>query len=263
MTSRLLKLLVASLLVAPLLAVAAVPATVNFSARIADAGRPVAGLRSFTFTLWTVETGGTAGVDDVWLEGPRDITVTDGVVSTALGDPANGAPALAPLFTGTDLFLEVTMGTTTFPRIKLQSVPYAMRAALADSVPWAGVTGAPARPAAKSAFGGFRSITANTWTTVATNSVTFPSAGYAFVIFETEPYQCGMTNGMHAVDYDGAEVRSGYYESATTGYPHPITRSFVIAVSAGGHTLSGRVWASVGCGTYNSELSVIFVPNTL
>lgn len=143
MTRKLQKLTLASLFLAPALALAAVPGTVAFSARIADGGRPVTGSQSFTFKLWTVETGGTAGVEDVWTEGPRGITVSDGVVSTALGDPANGAPALAPFFTGADLFLEVTMGSTVFPRFKIQSVPYAMRAGVADSAPWSGITGVP------------------------------------------------------------------------------------------------------------------------
>ncbi len=119
---RLGKLLLASLLLSPVLALAAVPSTVAFSARVADNGSPVTGSQSFTFVLWNDPTAGTA----VWTEGPRSITVNDGVVATSLGDVANGGVAL-PAFNGsTPLWLEVTMGTTVFaPRMAIQTVPYA------------------------------------------------------------------------------------------------------------------------------------------
>lgn len=133
MTSKMLRLFVASVLLTPVLALAAVPATVAFSARIADSGKPVTGTQSFTFVLWNDPTAGTA----VWTEGPRNIPVNDGVVATALGDTTTTPPGTAlPTFTGAPLWLEVTMGTTTFsPRIAIQSVPYALVAGGLASYP--------------------------------------------------------------------------------------------------------------------------------
>jgi hypothetical protein len=135
MSSHTSKIIVAAVLLSPVLALAAVPSTVGFAARVADNGQPVTGTKSFTFKLWNVSTGGTEGTDDIWIEGPRNIAVNDGVVATVLGDVANGGTAL-PAFNNTlPLWLEVTMGSTTFsPRIALQSVPYAFRAAVADSI---------------------------------------------------------------------------------------------------------------------------------
>jgi hypothetical protein len=250
--TRLCKLFVASLVAAPLLASAAVPGTINFSARIADNGRPVSGAQSFTFKLWTVATGGTAGTDDVWTEGPRSITVNDGVVATALGDVANGGIAL-PSFTGVDLFLEVTMGSTVFPRVKLQTVPYAM---LAESV---------VRLGAKSSgtAGNVSLPTPFTQVQVASMSVTFPSAGFAFILFEAEPFGCGSTNGNFNVTVDGTQQRSGWYESGSTSYPHPITKTFVMSVAAGTHTIAGNISAGVACSVWWPEISVLFVPNSL
>lgn len=136
MRSKLLKLIAASLLLSPLLALAAVPSTLGFSARIADNGRPVTGTHQFVFKLWTVATGGTEGTDDPWIEpatGTASLAVADGVVTATLGDVANGGVALTP-FNGTPLWLEVTMDGQPFaPRIAIQSVPYALRAAAADT----------------------------------------------------------------------------------------------------------------------------------
>jgi hypothetical protein len=131
MTSQKLKLTCAALLLWPVLALAGVPQTVAFSARIADAGQPVTGPQNFTFTLWNDPTAvGTTAL--VWTESQSGVPVSDGVVVASLGDVANGGTAL-PAFVGTPLWLEVTMGSTTFaPRIAIQSVPYAFRAAEAD-----------------------------------------------------------------------------------------------------------------------------------
>ena len=134
----------ASFLLSPVLALAAVPPTIGFSARIADNGRPVTGTQSFTFRLWNDPTASDTATNLVWTEGPRDIAVNDGVVATALGDTTTTPPGTAlPAFTGAPLYLEVTMGTTSpfSPRLAIQSVPYAMRASVAESVPFGGVIG--------------------------------------------------------------------------------------------------------------------------
>ncbi len=125
MTRIMSKLAVATLLLSPVLALAAVPSTVAFSARIADGGAPVTGTQSFTFKLFDALEAG----NEIWSE-PKDLIVNDGVATTSLGDTT-----ALPAFTGAALFLEVTMGGSTFaPRLAIQSVPYALRAALAESM---------------------------------------------------------------------------------------------------------------------------------
>lgn len=134
-------LLLALSLLLPGLAVGAVPTTLGFSARIADAGTPVTGTHSFTFTLWDVETGGAAGSNDPWTE-TQSLDVTGGVVTAVLGaDTTTPNPLPIAAFDGRALFLEVSMDGTAFgPRMALHSVPYAFRAALADAVVGGGVT---------------------------------------------------------------------------------------------------------------------------
>lgn len=266
--TRLLKLFVASLVAAPLLASAAVPGTINFSARIADNGRPVTGSQAFTFTLWTVETGGDPAVDVAWTEGPRNITVTDGVVATALGDVANGGTAL-PAFTGTDLFLEVTMGSATFPRLKLHSVPYALRAGVADSVPWSGVTGAPALPGAAS--GGVTSTGAfgNTDTLLASATVTFPAAGWAFVMSQASTAQNSTTPNQIlfcSLREDGTLFKDMWWEAYKNDgfYGNWQSGAVVKAVTAGAHTYqfycrtnAGSAFATMG------QIHVLYFPTSL
>jgi hypothetical protein len=112
---------------------AAVPQTLTFSARIADAGRPVTGPQSFTFTFWDVATGGTPGTNALWTE-TAALEVADGVVSAIFGAVSTN-PLPATMFDGRSLFLEVTMGGTTFaPRMSIHSVPYAIRAGVAENV---------------------------------------------------------------------------------------------------------------------------------
>jgi hypothetical protein len=145
MTRARTTLALALLLLPPALA-SAVPNTIGFSARIADAGRPVTGSQSFTFSLWTVESAGDPAVDKIWEE-TKSLTASDGVVTTALGDVDPVGNPL-PVLSGAPIWLEVTMGTQTFsPRIAFHSAPFALRAGAADtaaSVDWANVTNRPA-----------------------------------------------------------------------------------------------------------------------
>lgn len=135
MTRQLSKWMIALLVLPPGLAMAAVPATLSFSARIADAGTPVTGSHAFGFAIWDVESGGTAGSNVVWGES-QTLTVNDGVVTAVLGaDTTTPNPLPVSAFTGAALFLEVSMDGTAFgPRMALHSVPYAFRAGVADSV---------------------------------------------------------------------------------------------------------------------------------
>jgi hypothetical protein len=128
-------LLAALLVLAPMAASAAVPATISFTGRVADSGAPVTGSHSLTFTLWDVDTGGTPGTNDLWTE-TKSVTVQDGVLAVSLGDSI----ALPPgLFNGSPLYLEVAVGTNVMsPRMAIQSVPYAIKAGAADSAAVAG-----------------------------------------------------------------------------------------------------------------------------
>jgi hypothetical protein len=106
---------------------AAVPATISFTARLADdkSGAAVTGTHHFKFELFDAETAGTS----VWTEG-RDIDIEDGLLFTDLG---SSLPFTATVFDGRKLFLEVTLDDAVMdPRIALESVPYAVRSAVAS-----------------------------------------------------------------------------------------------------------------------------------
>lgn len=110
-------------------AIADVPSTVSFSARLLDeeTGKAIEGSHRISFALFTAETGGTS----VWDEG-RDVMVDDGVLFTALGE---NRALDATVFDGRALWLEVKLDDVVMePRVAIESVPYAIRAGAADKV---------------------------------------------------------------------------------------------------------------------------------
>jgi len=106
---------------------AAVPETVSFTARVSDNGAPATGDLAIHIALFDAATGGTM----VWEE-TQTLTADAGLVYATLGSTT----ALTPtVLDGRGLFAELTIeGDVLAPRIAITSVPYAIRAAVADSV---------------------------------------------------------------------------------------------------------------------------------
>ena len=131
--------LFALLLSLPAVAAAAVPQTLAFSARIADNGRPVTGSHTVKFTFWDCDGTNPATCVDptnvLWKE-TQTLTATDGVITAVLGaDTTTPNPLPPAIFNGGPLFLEVTFDGTAFtPRMTINSVPYAIRSGVVDSV---------------------------------------------------------------------------------------------------------------------------------
>ncbi|MFN0252441.1 MAG: hypothetical protein ACKV2T_36530 [Kofleriaceae bacterium] len=126
---RALGLVVFAALFASSPAMAEVPSTVSFSARLVeeDTGKAIDGMHRISFALFTAETGGTS----VWDEG-RDVMVDDGVLFTALGE---NRALDATVFDGRALWLEVKLDDVVMdPRVAIESVPYAIRAGAADKI---------------------------------------------------------------------------------------------------------------------------------
>lgn len=105
----------------------AVPETVSFTARVTDNGSPANGALSVHIALFDAATGGTM----VWEE-TQSLTADAGLVYATLGSTT----ALTPtVLDGRGLYAELTIeGDVLSPRISITSVPYAVRAAVADSV---------------------------------------------------------------------------------------------------------------------------------
>lgn len=126
---RALGLAVFAAMIASTSAIAEVPSTVSFSARLVeeDTGKAIDGMHRISFALFTAETGGTS----VWDEG-REVMVDDGVLFTGLGE---NRPLDATVFDGRALWLEVKLDDVVMePRVAIESVPYAIRAGAADKV---------------------------------------------------------------------------------------------------------------------------------
>ncbi len=115
------------LLLAPTVA-AAVPMQFDHQGRLFDAlGVPLDGDNDLSFAIYDVSSGGVA----LWTEAHDDVAFTDGYFSVELGSTSALDSAT---FDGGALYLgmSVNAGTET-GRIALVSVPYAVRAQVADS----------------------------------------------------------------------------------------------------------------------------------
>ncbi len=106
----------------------AVPLGIPFQGFLADGGGdPVQDAVNLEFALYDASAAGTT----LWSESQLAVTVTDGVFQVELGE----ATALTlSLFDGAPLWLGVRVnGEAEMPRTQLLAVPFAMRAAVADS----------------------------------------------------------------------------------------------------------------------------------
>ena len=116
-------------------AAALITPVMSYQGRLVEFGAPVTGARAMIFKLYTAApTGGTL----VWQEGPKTISVTNGLFYTTLGD---ATPFDTTVMNSMDqnLWLEVTVEGVPLPRVRLMGSPYAFSLA-----PGADVEGAMA-----------------------------------------------------------------------------------------------------------------------
>lgn len=105
-----------------------VPTTVAFTGNLAGSGGPATGNHNFVFKLFDAATGGA----NPWTETQNALTVNNGIVYATLGSSTAFTPGL---LNGSPLFLEVTVDSVVLtPRIVIQSVPYAVRAGVANQL---------------------------------------------------------------------------------------------------------------------------------
>jgi hypothetical protein len=117
---------------APIAAQDSVPRLVQFNGLLKDAAaRPVVGVASVTFAIYSEQDGGTT----LWSETQNVIADANGHFSALLGGATtNGIPA--ELFgTGQSRWLGITIARQQeMPRVLLASVPYALKAGDADTL---------------------------------------------------------------------------------------------------------------------------------
>jgi hypothetical protein len=108
----------------------------TYQGRLTENGAPVTGVREMTFRLCAANTPGTT-CGTVWTEGPKSITVTNGLFTTMLGDTVSLPVSSFPY----GVTLEVQVGSQILPRQTLGGAPYAMSLA-----PGSGIYGMLSEP---------------------------------------------------------------------------------------------------------------------
>lgn len=113
----------------------AVPTQIPYSGQLSESGTPVNGTRDLTMRIYDVPTGGAA----LYTESFTVTQVTNGVFHVMLSPPDT-------VWTGADRWLGVSVngGSELTPRTKIGSVPYAVRASVAQTV--SGLPTIPADP---------------------------------------------------------------------------------------------------------------------
>ena len=111
---------------------AAVPTTLSFTARLTDGATPVEGPVDLHVAVFDAPTAGTM----VWEETHAGVVASRGLVYASLGgvDPVNNGID-ASVFGGAAMYIELTVdGDVLSPRIPVASVPYAVKAGVAESL---------------------------------------------------------------------------------------------------------------------------------
>ena len=96
----------------------------SYQGRLVENGVPANGNRSMIFRLYRLEDGVDPpdGLELIWVEGPNDVQVVNGLFHAVIGDPTS-----LPLYTmGVELWLEIIVDGTALPAHKLYGAPYAL-----------------------------------------------------------------------------------------------------------------------------------------
>lgn len=109
-----------------------VPTAITYQGKITDtAGQPMPdGSSAMRFRLFNAESGGS----QLWDSGAMNVGVMGGVFSVVLG-AAPTPPVTSSVLSSGSIWLEVTVGADApLPRTRLSSAPFALRAAVAETV---------------------------------------------------------------------------------------------------------------------------------
>lgn len=115
--------------------VAQVPRLLHYQATLVEQGAPSEGSADLSFAFFSDSTGGAPLGG--WSETHSEVELTNGRVNLLLGQRT---PLPEQLFEASSLYLEVTVNDNTLPRLPMASTPYALQAAVSDSVSSDGVT---------------------------------------------------------------------------------------------------------------------------
>ncbi|OGC12372.1 hypothetical protein A3K48_07970 [candidate division WOR-1 bacterium RIFOXYA12_FULL_52_29] len=108
----------------------AVPSKMNFQGKLTDSGgNPITSAVEVVFTIYDASSGGTV----LWTETIAGLTPDQGLINQELG---LATPITSGIFSGDTRYLAIKVGADAemTPRIPLATVPFAFRAAVADSI---------------------------------------------------------------------------------------------------------------------------------
>ncbi|OGC12373.1 hypothetical protein A3K48_07975 [candidate division WOR-1 bacterium RIFOXYA12_FULL_52_29] len=128
MIKRLVLFFVLTLLIGT--TVFAVPTKMNFQGRLTDSGgNPIVTAVEVKFSIFDASSGGT----ELWTETIAGLTPDQGLINQELG---LATPITSGIFSGDTRYLAIKVGADAemTPRIPLATVPFAFRAAVADSI---------------------------------------------------------------------------------------------------------------------------------
>lgn len=116
-------------------ATAQVPRLLHYQATLVEGEAPPSGPADLSFAFFEDSTGGTPLGG--WTEIHSGVELSNGRVNLMLGQHK---PLPKQLFDASRLYLQVTVNDNTLPRFPMASTPFALQAAVADSVSSEGVT---------------------------------------------------------------------------------------------------------------------------
>ncbi len=111
------------------------PGLVNYQGLLTDgvSGLPLQGSHDLAFAVYA---DSLPGGDPLWQQTHHGVPVVDGLFNVILGADGGGGSLTAVLFAGSERWLGIAVDgdAEMAPRQRITSVPYALRAAVADSV---------------------------------------------------------------------------------------------------------------------------------
>ena len=222
---------------------AAVPTTLSFTARLTDGATPVEGPVDLHVAVFDAPTAGTL----VWEETHAGVVASRGLVYASLGgvDPVNNGID-ASVFSGAPMFIELTVdGDVLSPRIPVASVPYAVKAGVAESLegfdPGSIITGVTAGTGLTGG-GAAGAVTLSVDTATIQSRVTGTCAAGTFItgVAANGTVTCG-TDAVGTGDVTGVTAGTGLTGGGAAG---------AITLSVDTAAIQARVTGTCAAGTY-------------